>query len=631
MAGEYSCSHAVGSAMSEAAAAVSEAEGAGEAVAGADADIDGDAEATVPEAVGDGSGTHPARAAATASASAPHVRPCHRARRVTGMGSSVGSSLDPNQRPARTPVRDTAPAPDVAPRSRLATSPVAAHRADEQETMTDQTKGGAGAGSVGAGTPESRLSKTGTAQAGREPMSRDQRLVLTIAILASFVSFLDGTVVTVALPAIERDLGGGLTTQQWVVDAYLVTLGALILVAGSLSDVYGRILIIRIGLVGFGITSIAIAAAPTAEFLIIARALQGVAGALLVPSSLALITSNFRGPAQARAIGVWTAATTSAMIAGPLLGGLFVDLLSWRLVFVINVIPIAAAMWLLVVLHHNDTHRSAVPIDWLGAALCTLGLGGTVYALIEQPTLGWGSPQIWLPLGLGILSFAGFLVRQALARVPMMPLGLFRVRNFWTGNVATAFIYGALSLNGFVVGVYLQQGAGLPATLAGLAMLPSTILMIAFSSRVGTLAGRWGPRLFMTIGPLVMAGGALLLLTVSSDFSYWTQVLPGIVLFGTGLVITVAPLTSAILGALDPARSGIASAVNNAVSRVAGLLVIAMLGAIVGGSLDLTGFHRAAIVTAVFMVAGAVVSFAGIRNPPRSGPGTPAAGQASNP
>ncbi len=462
------------------------------------------------------------------------------------------------------------------------------------------------------------------------PMTREQRLVLIIAILASFVSFLDGTVVTVALPAIQRDLGGGLTTQQWVVDAYLITLGALILVAGSLSDVYGRIRIIRIGLVLFGITSIAIAASPTAEFLIIARALQGVAGALLVPSSLALITSNFRGPAQARAIGVWTAATTTAMIAGPLLGGLFVDLLSWRFVFVINVIPIGIAMWLLAVLGHRDTRRDGVKIDWLGAALCTLGLGAAVYALIEQPTLGWSAPQIWIPLTVGVVSFAGFLIRQALAREPMMPLGLFRVRNFWTGNVATAFIYGALSLNGFVVGVYLQQGAHLPATLAGLATLPGTLLMIGFSSRVGTLAGRWGPRLFMTIGPLIMAAGAVLLLTVSTDFWYWTQVLPSIIVFGIGLVITVSPLTSAILGSIDPARSGIASAVNNAVSRVAGLLVIAMLAAIVGGSLDLTGLHRAAIVTAIFMAIGGVVSFAGIRNPPRSAAGTAQPGQAQN-
>jgi EmrB/QacA subfamily drug resistance transporter len=447
--------------------------------------------------------------------------------------------------------------------------------------------------------------------------TRDQRLVLWIAILASFVSFLDGTVVTVALPAIQRELGGGLTTQQWVVDAYLITLGSLILVAGSLSDVLGRLRVLRIGLIGFGLTSIAIAAAPTPEFLIVARALQGVAGALLVPSSLALITANFRDAAQARAIGIWTAATTGAMIAGPVLGGVFVDLLSWRLVFLINVLPIAVTMWLLVRLGHPDHRREGARVDILGAVLCTLGLGGTVYALIEQPTLGWSSPIIWITLVGGLLSFAGFLVRERFAADPMMPLDLFRVRNFWTGNVATTFVYAALSLNGFVVGVYLQQEAHLPATLAGLATLPATVLMIAFSSRVGELAGRYGPRLFMTVGPLLMGAGALLLLTVNDDFDYWGQVLPSVLLSGFGLTLTVSPLTSAILGSIDTERSGIASAVNNAVARVAGLIVIAMLAAIVGGSLDLEGFHRAAIVTAGLLAAGGIVSFVGIRNPPR--------------
>lgn len=451
-----------------------------------------------------------------------------------------------------------------------------------------------------------------------EPMTRDQRMVLWIAILGSFVSFLDGTVVTVALPAIQEELGGGLTTQQWVVDAYLITLGALILVAGSLSDVLGRLLVLNIGLIGFGITSIAIAAAPSPEFLIGARALQGIAGALLVPSSLALITANFRDAAQARAIGIWTAATTGAMIAGPVLGGLFVDLLSWRLVFLINVLPLAVTLWLVMRLGHRDHRRPDATVDVLGAVLCTIGLGASVFALIEQPTLGWSSPVIWGTLTLGLVSFAGFLVRQRFARQPMMPLSLFRVRNFWTGNVATAFVYAALSLNGFVLGVYLQQGAGLPATLAGLATLPVTIMMIAFSSRAGALAGRWGARPFMTVGPLLMAGGALLLLTVSEDFSYWWQVLPSVLLFGAGLTLTVSPLTAAILGSIDETRSGIASAVNNAVARVAGLIVIALLATILGGSLDLDGFHRAAIVTAVLLTAGGVVSFLGIRGRARA-------------
>lgn len=446
-------------------------------------------------------------------------------------------------------------------------------------------------------------------------MSTTQRFVLWIAVLGSFVAFLDGTIVNVALPAISDELGGGLTTQQWVVDAYLITLGALILVAGSVSDAYGRVLVLRIGLIGFGIASLAIAAAPTAEFLIVARGVQGAAGAFLVPSSLALITSNFAGRAQGRAIGIWTAMTTSAMIVGPLIGGLLVDLASWRLAFLINVLPIGVTLVLLARGGFRDTRQPDASIDWLGAAMCTLGLGGLVYALIEQPNLGWSSPAIWLPLVLGAVLFVLFILRQRRVRRPILPLDLFQVRNFWTGNVATTFIYGALALNGMVVVVYLQEGAGLPATLAGLASLPTTILLILFSSRVGTLSGKWGPRLFMTIGPITMGVGALLLLTVGEDFSYWWQVLPSMIVMGAGLALTVAPLTSAILGAIGPERSGIASAVNNAVARVAGLIAIALLATIVGGALDLDGFHRAAIVTAALMIAGGITSFLGIRNP----------------
>ncbi|MFC6325186.1 MFS transporter [Microbacterium koreense] len=445
----------------------------------------------------------------------------------------------------------------------------------------------------------------------------NQRLVLSIAVLASFVAFLDGTVVNVALPAIRNELGGGLSTQQWVVDSYLITLGALILVAGSVSDAYGRMLVLRIGLIGFGIASVAIAAAPTAEFLIVARALQGAAGAFLVPSSLALITSTFHGPAQARAIGTWTALTTGAMVVGPVAGGLFTDYLSWRFAFLVNVLPIGVALWLMVRANVRDIRRPDASIDWLGAIMCTLGLGAMVFALIEQPNLGWSSPATWVPLGGGALLFLGFLLRQRTVRAPILPLDLFRVRNFWTGNVATVFVYAALSLNGFVVAVYLQQSAGLTATLAGLASLPITILMILLSSRVGDLAGHWGPRVFMTVGPVLMGVGSLLLLTVAADFSYWWQVFPSMIVFGLGLSLTVTPLTSTILGSIDSTRSGIASAVNNAVSRVAGLVAIALLAPILGGELDLEGFHRAAIVTAILLVAGGVVSFLGIRNPAR--------------
>ncbi|MEO8529317.1 MAG: MFS transporter [Pseudolysinimonas sp.] len=445
-------------------------------------------------------------------------------------------------------------------------------------------------------------------------MIRSQRLVLAIAVLASFVAFLDGTVVNVALPAILRDLGGGIATQQWVVDAYLITLGSLILVAGSISDAFGRILVLRIGLLLFGIASIGIAAAQDPLLLIVARALQGVAGALLVPSSLALITSTFDGKARGRAIGTWTALTSTAMIVGPFLGGVFVDFVSWRFAFLINVVPITVTFVLLAMLGQKDVRAAGVRIDYLGAVLCTLGLGGIVFALIEQGNLGWANPAIYLSMGLGVLAFAGFLVRQRFARNPIMPLGLFRVRNFWTGNLATAFIYGALGLSSVVVGIYLQEGAHLPATLAGLASLPSILMMIGLSSRFGALAARYGARVFMTVGPILAGLGTLWYLMVANDFNYWWQVLPGVLVFGLGLTMTVAPLTSTILGAIDHARAGTASAVNNAVARIAGLVLTAMLGMIVGGQLDLDGFKRATIVTAALLITGGVVSFLGIRD-----------------
>ena len=248
--------------------------------------------------------------------------------------------------------------------------------------------------------------------------------------------------------------------------------------------------------------------------------------------------------------------------------------------------------------------------------LCTLGLGGPVFALIEQPNLGWAHPAIWLTMVLGVLAFAGFLVRQRFAPNPLLPLGMFASRNFTAGNIATWLIYGALGLSSLAVGVYLQEGGGLTATLTGFAFIPSTILMIVFSSRVGALADRFGARVFMTVGPIIAGLGTLLYLFVqpAPDFVYWWQVLPAVLVFGVGLTLTVSPLTSAILGAIEPARAGTASAVNNAVARVAGLVLTAMIGIIVGGDLDLEGFQRAIVVTAGLLVAGGVVSFIGIRD-----------------
>lgn len=439
--------------------------------------------------------------------------------------------------------------------------------------------------------------------------------VLVVAIVVSFIAFLDGAVINVALPSLAAELGGGLALQQWAVDAYLLTLGSLILLAGSLSDSYGRLRIIRIGLYGFAATSVLCALAPTGVVFVIGRALQGAAGALLVPSSLALIVATFPHAEQGRAIGRWTAWTTSAFLIGPLFGGVLVDLVSWRLAFWINLVPIVAVLVLMRALGRDEANPSHERIDWIGAALCVVGLGGTVFALIEQGRFGWGSPIVFVPLVVGLVALVSFVLWERRAPQPMLPLTLFRERNFAAGNLATVFVYAAFSLGPFVITIFLQETGGLSATMAGLATLPPTIMLVLLGSWFGGLSTRFGPRIFMTLGPIIVAVGYLLTLSVQADLNYWLQFLPGILVVGLGMAMTVAPLTAAILGAVDPARAGIGSAVNNAVARIAGLVAIASLGVIVGTQLDVGGYHRAAIATAVFLVVGGVVSWLGIRNP----------------
>lgn len=493
-------------------------------------------------------------------------------------------------------------------------------------------------------------------------MTRRQRLILVISILASFVAFLDGAIVNVALPAIQRELGGGLSVQQWVVDAYLLTLGAFILIAGSLSDLLGRKKILTFGLIGFALASLLCTVAPNAGFLVAARAVQGLAGALLVPSSLAIIISSFEGAAQGKAVGSWTAWTGISFILGPLVGGFLVDQASWRWIFAINVLPIAGTLFLLSRVKIDEGMKSGTKVDVLGAILCALGLGGPVFALIEQSHYGWSSPTIYAPLILGVVLFVAFLMYERKSQHPMLPLGLFKNRNFSAGNLATLMIYAGLGAGTFLIVLFLQQVAGYTALEAGLATLPITIIMFSLSPRFGAMSAKHGPRLFMSLGPLIAALGFLIMLNIDAGADYWRQVFVAIVVFGIGLSVTVAPLTAAILGDVPQKQAGIASAVNNAVARIAGLIAVAAVGAVVAaqfaadvtnknGSFDnltsselrtlsqrplqvsssdidvssegvmelkdasVSAFHAGTLTIAGLLAAGGLVSLAGIRNP----------------
>jgi EmrB/QacA subfamily drug resistance transporter len=445
-------------------------------------------------------------------------------------------------------------------------------------------------------------------------MTKQQRLTVVISILASFVAFLDGSVVNVALPAITKELGGRLITQQWVVDAYLITLSALILLAGALADIFGRKKILFYGLIGFAVTSILCAIAPSAAFLIIARALQGVAGALLVPSSLAIIVSVFSGAAQGKAIGTWTAWTGIAFIIGPLLGGLLVDTSSWRLIFAINVIPIVVTLWLLESLKLKEPATTNRHLDLWGAFLCVVGLTGTVYALIQQSHYGWGSPSIYLPLIGGVAMLIIFLWHESHTKTPMLPLSLFKIHNFSAGNISTVFIYAGLSIATFLITIFLQQVGGYSAIASGMALLPITLLMFVLSPRFGAQAGKYGPRLFMTLGPIIAGLGFLTMVRVNTPVQYWSELFPGVLIFGLGLSMTVAPLTSAVLGSISSDHAGIASAINNAISRIAGLVAIASIGIITGTAITVSSFHDGVIAMAVLLIIGGLTSAIGIRN-----------------
>ena len=420
----------------------------------------------------------------------------------------------------------------------------------------------------------------------------------------------------VALPAIKRDLGGGLALQQWLVDSYLLTLGSLILVGGSLGDLFGARRLFLIGIISFGAISAACAAAPDGTVLILLRGLQGIAGAVLTPSGLAVIARTFRGEERGAAIGTWTAWTGIAFVVGPVVGGWLVTNASWRWIFVINV-PFAIVTAALVLYAVPSDMGKRTRVDYFGALLCALGLGGPVFALIEQPRRGWGDPLILATLLGGIAVFALFLLWERRSRAPMLPLGLFSGRNFSFANLETLTVYAGLSVLTFFLTLFLQQLDGYSALKSGVALLPITIVMFFLSPRVGRLSMRHGPRFFMGVGPLVGAVGMLLLMRLKPGFSYWVDLFPPLIVFSIGLSMIVAPLTATVLADADESDSGIASGVNNAIARVAGLLGIAGVGVAAATSnneLNVHGYRLAMGITAVLLAFGGLTGLGGIRN-----------------
>ena len=411
---------------------------------------------------------------------------------------------------------------------------------------------------------------------------RRKQLALVAAIMGSFVAGLDATAVNVALPSIRADLGGGLAGQQWVSNAYLLALGSLILVGGSLGDLFGERRVFSVGVGGFGVVSLLCAIAPSIGFLIACRALQGAFGALLMPSSLAVIVNAFPREERGGAIGSWTAWSGIATVIGPLAGGWLVDTVSWRLIFAVNVPFVIATLVLVsIAVPAREPGTTHAPIDWLGAALTFFGLAGPVLALIRQPDVGWTSPQVWVP-GIGGLVLLGvFLEHERRTPAPMLPLDLFKGRNFSVGNMETFAMYGGLGIVFFLLVLFLQEVAGYTALQSGFALLPSTIVMFLLSKRMGRLADRYGPRLFMGLGPLLAAVGLVLMTRLGAHVDYATDLLPALLVFSLGLASTVAPLTATVLSDADDSNAGIASGVNNAVARVAGLIAIAAIGAVI--------------------------------------------------
>jgi EmrB/QacA subfamily drug resistance transporter len=448
------------------------------------------------------------------------------------------------------------------------------------------------------------------------------RWLVTATVLASGMAFLDATAVQVALPAIGREFDSSLSGLQWIVNGYTLALASLILLGGSLGDRYGRRRVFLIGVAWFAAASLVCGLAQNTGQLVAARVLQGIGGALLTPGSLALIQSSFRASDRARAIGLWSALGGIAGLVGPFLGGVLVDAVSWRLVFLINV-PLALLI-IGVSGRHVPESRSGGPhgrFDYLGAVLGALALAGITYALIAAEGARFRADVLVSALA-GVAAGIAFVVHERRAPDPMLPPRLFADRQFTGANIATFVIYGALGGFGFFLVLQLQNVLGYGATAAGAAMLPMSLLLTLFSARAATLAQRIGPRIPMTVGPLATAAGTLWLMGVDGSAPYWVEVLPGSVLQGLGMTLTVAPLTATVLGAAPDALAGIASGVNNAVARAAQLLAVAALPVAVGLSGDdyadpevfTAGYRTAMVVCAVLFAVGGLVSWRTIRD-----------------
>lgn len=440
--------------------------------------------------------------------------------------------------------------------------------------------------------------------------SHRQLIALIATTIGSSVVILDGSIVNMALPKIAQDLHVGFASLQWITDAYMLSLSALILLGGSLGDILGRKKVYLVGLIGFGVSSLFCALAPGAEFLIATRVLQGIFGALLVPGALAIINTTFATSSRAQAIGRWTAWSSIAIVAAPFLGGWILDFASWRWIFLINV-PLVIACFTLAFLAVNET-KDANPrtIDWVGALMVSGGLAAITYGLIEGPPQHWAFSTV-TSLSVGIAVSSLFIAYERRARDPMVKLALFKSRNFTGSNLMTFLMYGALSGFTFALVIYLQTHLKYSALEAGLSLLPISICMMLFAGRVGKLSAQYGPRFFMTFGPICAAAGMAFLYFLRPGDSYVLNVLPGVLLFSAGLVLMVSPLTTTVMMSVKETSSGIASGINNAVSRVAGLIVVALLGLL--GTAQVYQFSMA--LCAILAALGGIVSFVIIENP----------------